>query len=181
MVVVERPPTGGEFDGGQSETPSLREFLHERWEQSDQISTTALTTEVRERFGADVTFLTEFFDEYLQDVVEKILAYFARNGRRAFIETSEGFISREKLEENARTRLAHVFEASGTGIYRSFLSLDKKQLLELNERDEKTIATRKNWVGFRRDLAGRMTAKQTVAERFSTAELEAAWRKHFSE
>jgi hypothetical protein len=162
-----------------SDAPGLREILWERWESSDEISTAELIAEIREQHGADMAFLAAFFDEYLVAVVNEILEHFARGSRQAFIRTPGGRVSREKLEENAKTRLAHVFEANGKGTYRSFLALRKRDLLDLNERDEKVIATRRNWVSFRSDLARRMNMKQTVAEVFSTSEIDAAWRKAF--
>jgi len=176
MAVVAQPDitTSDEAIG------SLRELVRERWEESDEINAAALVAEFRETHGADVAFLTAFFDEYLYSVVDNIIETLAKDSRQRFVRTASGFVSREKLEENTRTRLAHVFEANGSGTYRSFLTLRKQDLLELNARDQKVVNTRRQWISFRRDLARRMDSKRVVGEVFSTNDLEAAWRKAFA-
>lgn len=157
----------------------LREFVEHVVDGEDDLKTEELIAYAIKRFDHDQEFLVAAARDVIPVVVPEMLRDVIGRRKQEIMATPSGFVKRDKLELTARERLSKVFEGTGSG-YKAFLTLKKRDLLQLNERDEKDIATRTRWVAFRADLAERMSDTQPVAAAFTSRQLEDAWKRHFT-
>lgn len=156
----------------------LREFVKQVIEGEDEINTAELLDYAIKRFEGDEEFRVAALRDLLSVLVPDVLAQVVREAKGELVRNATGYVTNRKVEETTREKLGKVFESSGHG-YKSFLALRKHDLVALNERDAKEVATRQRWIDFRIDLAGRMNDTQPIGDAFTGNELEATWKKHF--
>lgn len=156
----------------------LREFVTHVVEGEDEINSQEVVAYAYRRFAGDEEFKAAAVRDVIATVVPEILRDVIMAMRRDVVRTPQGAVSRKKIDLTARERLSSVFEGTGKG-YKTFLALRKRELLNLNERDERDINTRLQWVGLRGDFAERMDDVRTVGDTFSSVELDVVWRRHF--
>lgn len=156
----------------------LREFVKNVVDGEDEIDNQEIVQYALSRFAHDAEFTTAAARDCISVMVPDVLGEVIRSMRAEFVSTPSGAKRRSAIDETARERFAKVFEGTGAG-YKTFLALKKSHLIALNERDSKENQRREQWIALRAGFAKQMNATETVGERFSGPELDAAWKKHF--
>lgn len=154
----------------------LHEFLVPIVEGEDELDQAQLIDLAFMRFQDDEEFLRAAARDLIPTLVPDVLARIVHQ-MKGHVKTSTGYLSKEALDMTARERYKKVFEGTGSG-YKSLLKLKKKELLDLCERDERTVSTMQAWISFRRELASKMNDDQVVGD-LSSRVLENTWNKHF--
>lgn len=159
----------------------LRAYIAEASKDLDEISYADLIEAARRDLGNDEDFAYAAAEEIISMFVPEILREVMRSRRHESIELAHGYVSlNEGTGVSAMERISRVLEGTGSGGYKSLLVHRKAELLALNERDEKQMATTRRWVGFRSELASKMNNTQLVQD-LDPQFLDRAWRRHFQD
>lgn len=158
---------------------ALRSWLREVTDDAHEISYTQLTVLAQQEFANDPEFALAAAQEFIAALIPEMLGELMRHRRRDMVSVHSGYVSGEKVSLSAMDRISRVLEGTGSGGYKSLIEHTKPELLALNERDELQVATTRKWIGFRGELAAKMTNTQIVGD-LKPAFVEGTWARYFA-
>lgn len=168
------------FPESRSLRAMVSEFLSEIIDRSDEFDTADLVAQAESHFSGDDDFVAAVFRDVLAQLVP-ILTRDIVHRRKDLIRTPTGAVSRTKIDLTARERFAKVFEGIGDGSYKTILVMNRRQLLVVNERDQKQVDTLVKWIGARADLAKSLKSEQQVVGDLPSRTLQVIWNRHLRE
>lgn len=147
-------------------------------EDTGEVDQEAVSDFVINYVADDTEMVAALLRETLPALVSDVLQKYVHQQKSEVLRIPTGAISRVKVEATVRERLAKIFESTRDG-YKPILSLTKAELLDLNERDQRTVDSTMRWIGFRSEIAAAINEGQTAGELPSRV-LQSAWNRHLT-